>query len=83
MKSPPQYLVPVTLPSFDVTLPQGQSTSANSPMFVSGHIICMVRFGFPEWEGMLVLSERHPSIKSKGMTSLYLELFSYQIDQLH
>ena len=62
MKSPPQYLIAIRLPSCDVTLPQGQSTSANSLILVSGHSIDIVKFGFPECEGMSVILERQPSV---------------------
>ena len=62
MKSPPQYLIAIRLPSCDVTLPQGQSTSANLPILVSGHSIDIVKFGFPECEGITVILERQPSV---------------------
>ena len=62
MKSPPQYLVAIRLLSWDDILPQGQCLSARSPMLVSGHSIDIVKFGFPEWEGMSVVLEWQPSV---------------------
>jgi len=46
----------------DATLPQGHSTSASPPISVSGHSIDIVKFEFPEWEGILVVLKRHPSV---------------------
>ena len=70
VKFPPQYLVALRLGPLDVTLPQGQSTSANSPMLVSGHSIVIINFGFPECEGISVEIERHPSNEYKKLFNL-------------
>ena len=82
VKSPPQYLVAIRLPSCDVILPQGQWISARSPMLDSGHSIDIVKFGFPEFEGMSVMLERQPSVNRELVISICWSIFSYQIDQL-
>ena len=52
-------------------------------MLDSGHSIDIVKFGFPEFEGMSVMLERQPSVNRELVISICWSIFSYQIDQLH
>ena len=42
-------------------VPQGQVTMASSARLVSGQVRVMVRFPFPDWEGIVVVVDRQPS----------------------